>query len=416
MGILGSRVNALRVPFLAGGRREGERWDRLAGWIMRRAGAVLAVTIVVMLALAAPSLGLSVNQNALADAPGEAEAVQAGRILQASLGGAVNPDTLVIDTGRRGGADEDGTLDAITAFANDLRGRTEVVRGVTWPESIDDPAAFREAAGEGLIDPTGRYVLLGVAPIGDALSASARSLNDLLEQRREELQAAIPGSQVLLTGEPALQNEFNEAVYGPFPWLVALVLVLAYIALLRAFRSVILPLKAVVLNLISILATYGLMVLVFQHGYGLSLLGVDHEVRGIASWIPVFLFAFLFGLSMDYEVFLVSRMRELYDEGLDTRDAVAQGLQRTGRIVTSAALIMVVAFSGFILGSSVDLKEFGFGLAAAIAIDATIVRAFLVPAFMRIAGPWNWVLPERVARVARVPTGRRPLPETDPRP
>ena len=208
-----------------------------------------------------------------------------------------------------------------------------------------------------------------------------------------------------------LQNDFNDAVYSPFPYLVLLVLVLAYLALLRAFRSVVLPLKAVVLNLLSILATYGLLVIVFQWGFGASLLGVDHDVRGIAPWIPVFLFAFLFGLSMDYEVFLISRMRELHDGGLDTRDSVSQGLARTGRIVTSAALVMVVAFSGFIIGSSTDLKEFGFGLAAAIAIDATIVRILLVPSLMRLLRRWNWYLPARVARLARVRTTPRTIPE-----
>jgi len=174
---------------------------------------------------------------------------------------------------------------------------------------------------------------------------------------------------------------------------------------------VVLPLKAVVLNLLSILATYGLLVIVFQWGFGASLLGVDHDVRGIAPWIPVFLFAFLFGLSMDYEVFLISRMRELHDGGLDTRDSVSQGLARTGRIVTSAALVMVVAFSGFIIGSSTDLKEFGFGLAAAIAIDATIVRILLVPSLMRLLRRWNWYLPARVARLARVRTTPRTIPE-----
>ena len=138
-----------------------------------------------------------------------------------------------------------------------------------------------------------------------------------------------------LTGDPALQNDFNDAVYGPFPWLVLLVLVLAYLALLRAFRSVVLPLKAVLLNLLSILATYGLMVIVFQWGVGASLLGVDHDVRGIASWIPVFLFAFLFGLSMDYEVFLISRMRELYDGAFALRTPSPRGWPR--RVASSPA-------------------------------------------------------------------------------
>jgi uncharacterized membrane protein YdfJ with MMPL/SSD domain len=401
LAILGHRVNAGRViPRRFTQRQTGDFWGRLARAIMKRAVPVFAITAIAMLALAIPSASLSVNQNALEDLPGHVESVQAGLALQESLGGAVSPDTLVIDTGKEGGAYEQATVARLDAFADDLRARTETVRGVQWPIPTDE-AGFR-AASEGLVDPSGRYALMNVAPIGDPLSDSARELNTLLDKEKVALESSLPGSEVLLTGEPASQNDFNEAIYGPFPWLILLVLALSYMALLRAFRSVVLPLKAVLLNVISILATYGLLVIVFQWGVGASLLGVDHDVRGIASWIPVFLFAFLFGLSMDYEVFLVSRMRELRDKGLSTTEAVAQGLAKTGRLVTSAALIMVVAFSGFVLGSSVDLKIFGFGLAAAIAIDATIVRALLVPALMKIMGDRNWWLPERVARVARV--------------
>jgi RND superfamily putative drug exporter len=401
LAILGPKVNAGRViPRRFTQRASGERWGRLARWIMRRAVPVFAITAAAMLVLAAPSASLSVNQDALQDLPGSVESVQAGRALQEALGGAVSPDTLVIDTGKENGVYEPATIARLDSFADGLRARTELVHGVAWPTQTDAEGFRADSAG--LVDPTGRYALMNVAPIGDPLSDSARDLNALLDRQKVALEKSIDGSQVTLTGEPALQNDFNEAIYGPFPWLVLLVLALSYIALLRAFRSVLLPLKAVILNVISILATYGLLVLVFQHGVGASLLGVDHDVRGVASWIPVFLFAFLFGLSMDYEVFLVSRMRELRDQGLSTTEAVAQGLQKTGKIVTSAALIMVVAFSGFVMGTSVDLKVFGFGLAAAIAIDATIVRALLVPALMRIMGDRNWWLPERVARIARV--------------
>jgi uncharacterized membrane protein YdfJ with MMPL/SSD domain len=410
LAILGHRVNAGRViPRRITQRQTGAFWGRLARVIMKRAVPVFAITAIAMLALAIPSASLSVNQNALEDLPGHVESVQAGLALQASLGGAVSPDTLVIDTGKENGVYDPTTVSRLDSFADDLRTRTEFVRGVQWPEQTDD-AGFR-AASEGLVDPTGRYALMNVAPIGDPLSDSARDLNALLDEQKVALEDSLAGSEVLLTGEPASQNDFNEAIYGPFPWLILLVLALSYMALLRAFRSVVLPLKAVVLNVISILATYGLLVIVFQWGVGASLLGVDHDVRGIASWIPVFLFAFLFGLSMDYEVFLVSRMRELRDQGLSTAEAVAQGLAKTGKLVTSAALIMVVAFSGFVLGSSVDLKIFGFGLAAAIAIDATIVRALLVPALMKIMGDRNWWLPERVARVARVRPPARLAPE-----
>jgi uncharacterized membrane protein YdfJ with MMPL/SSD domain len=409
--ILGPRINALRVIPHRWQRTDRNVWGRLAGWIMRRAGWVFAVTLVVMLALAAPSLSLSVNQNILEDAPSEAEAVQAGRVLQDALGGAVNPNVYVIDTGEPDGVYQPTTFARLTGLADDLRAEDEVVMSVTWPDLT--PQELRAAGGAGIVDETGQYALMNVAPYGDSLSDSARALNTLMEDTAEEFERADPGVTLTLTGDPALQNDFNAAVYGPFPGLVLIVLVLAYLALMRAFRSLLLPLKAVILNVISILATYGLLVLVFQEGYGASLLGVDHDVRGIASWIPVFLFAFLFGLSMDYEVFLVSRMREIYDSGVPTEPAVAAGLQRTGRLVTSAALIMVVAFSGFIIGSSTDLKEFGFGLAAAIAIDATIVRAFLVPSLMKLMGHWNWWLPPRVARVARVRTTPRPIPESD---
>ena len=162
------------------------------------------------------------------------------------------------------------------------------------------------------------------------------------------------------------------------------VLVLTYIVLLRAFRSVILPLKAVLLNILSITATYGILVITFKWGAG-QVIGLTQSNQ-IEAWIPIFLFAMLFGLSMDYEVFLLSRMREIYDETGDTTLAVTQGLQKTGRIVTAAAAIMVAAFSGFVLGSLLGLQEFGWGLAIAITIDATVIRALLVPALMAIMG------------------------------
>jgi RND superfamily putative drug exporter len=170
---------------------------------------------------------------------------------------------------------------------------------------------------------------------------------------------------------------------------------------MRAFRSLLLPLKAILLNLLSIGAAYGLLVAVFKWGWGewAGLIAYDQ----IEAWIPVMLFAVLFGLSMDYEVFLVSRMREEWDETQDNVRAVAQGLAKTGRIVTAAGLVMFAAFMGFVAGSIVGLQQFGFGLAAAILIDVTIIRAILVPSAMALFGRWNWWLPQPVARVVRVP-------------
>jgi RND superfamily putative drug exporter len=178
------------------------------------------------------------------------------------------------------------------------------------------------------------------------------------------------------------------------------VLIVSYLLLLRAFRSVVLPLKAVLMNLLSVGATYGVLVLAFQHGWG-EPLGLRQSDQ-IEGWIPIFLFAMLFGLSMDYEVFLLSRIREEWELRRDNEHAIAFGLEHTGRIITAAAIIMIAAFSGFIAGSFVGLQEFGLGLAVAILLDATIVRSILVPATMKLLGDWNWYLPERVRRALRL--------------
>src|SRR6202011_913410 len=195
--------------------------------------------------------------------------------------------------------------------------------------------------------------------------------------------------------------DFLAKAYGAFPWLVAAVLVISYFLLLRAFRSVLLPVKAVVMNLLSVAATYGVLVLFFQHGVGSDLLGLQSSPQ-IDGWIPIFLFAMLFGLSMDYEVFLLSRMREEWDLTDDNEHAVAYGLEHTGRIITAAAIIMIAAFAGFTAGSFVGLQEFGVGLSAAILLDATIVRALLVPATMKLLGRWNWFLPGGVRKALRL--------------
>jgi RND superfamily putative drug exporter len=186
------------------------------------------------------------------------------------------------------------------------------------------------------------------------------------------------------------------------------VLVLSYLLLLRAFRSIFLPLKAVFMNLLSVSATYGVLVLAFQEGWG-ETFGLDKSQQ-VEAWIPIFLFALLFGLSMDYEVFLLSRMREEWDKRHNNEEAVARGLEHTGRIITAAAVIMVAAFSGFTFGSFVGLQMFGLGLSAAIILDATVVRAILVPATMKLIGDWNWYLPARVARVLRLRPARAEQP------
>jgi RND superfamily putative drug exporter len=401
---LGPRVDALRVYPRRRRLREAALWGPISRAVTGWAIPVAAIALVALVALATQAGNMSIHQDELADAP-DVASVQAGRLVRAELGGSFNPNTYVIDTGRAGGAYEPETIASLGRVAGDLRAADEVVSGVTWP-SATDPEGFRAAAQGGLVDQTGRYALMQVAPHGDELSDSARGLNALMRDRKADVAAAVPGGEVLLTGAPAVTNEFTDALYGPFPWLVLGVLVLTFVALMRAFRSWLVPLTAVVMSGLSLLATYGLLYLVFQRGYGAGLLGVDHEVRGIAIWVPLMLFAFLFGISMDYQVFLVERMRELRDGGEPNRLAVRRGLAGTGRVVATAAAIMVVAFGGFAAGTDVSLKEFGFGLAAAVAIDALVVRCLIVPALMRVAGERNWTMPPRLARIARV----RPRP------
>jgi RND superfamily putative drug exporter len=216
-------------------------------------------------------------------------------------------------------------------------------------------------------------------------------------------------------GTGAGERAFVHAVYSTFPLMLGVIVVLSFLLLARAFRSILLPLKAVLLNLISVGATYGVLVVVWQEGHGSSAIWGISATGAITSFVPLMVFAFLFGLSMDYEVFILARMREEYDAGRDTDAAVVEGLGRTGRLVTSAALILFLAFLSLSQAPDTDIKIFATGLGAGILLDATVVRALLVPALVSLFGRWNWALPAAFARLLRVPpspldplVGRRP--------
>ena len=252
---------------------------------------------------------------------------------------------------------------------------------------------------EPYVDPTARYarvIVVGRHEYGDD------ETRQLVHRLRDELvpAARLPEqANVAVGGAPPQGVDFLDRTYAWFPWLVLGVLAVTYVVLVRAFRSIVLPLKAVLLNLFSVGAAYGLLVVVVQWGLGADLLGLGDN--GIEAWVPVLLFALLFGLSMDYEVFLVAPMREDWDAGHDHARAVERGLVRTGRIVTAAALIMVAVFSGFVAGSVPGLQQFGLGLALGILLDATIVRMLLVPSLMAVLGRRSWWLPAWVARLLR---------------
>ena len=206
---------------------------------------------------------------------------------------------------------------------------------------------------------------------------------------------------VYVGGAASANRDFTDAVSGRLPYVIGLVMILTFIVLTVLFRSLLLPLKAVVMTLLSVLAAYGVMVAVFQWGWADNLLGF-HHLGHVTNWVPPFLFSILFGLSMDYEVFLLSRVREYRERGGSDADAVAFGLARTGRIITTAALLMIIVFLSFLTNRLIPLKELSLGLAVAIFIDATLVRLLLVPAFMRVAGKWNWWLPGPLDRIIPV--------------
>ena len=373
-------------------RREADTgfWHRLAGAIMRRPLAFLGVGAALLVAAAIPSFGLRLTPGSASGIPQFPQSVRGFDLLKHSIGpGAISPTQVVVDAGRQGGVHVPDVQAAIGRLAARIGADHEI-------------ASVRVAERPPFVDPSGRYEELIVAGRDEYGSEAAQSFVHRLRGRLVPAARFPTDARVLAGGGPPQGVDFLDRAYRYFPWLVAAVLVLTYVLLMRAFRSVLLPLKAVILNLLSVAASYGMLVVVFKWGIGRSVLGL-YEIGQVEGWIPIFLFAMLFGLSMDYEVFLVTRMREEWDHGRDNRDAVGYGLERTGRIVTAAAIVMVAAFSGFVAGRIVGLQEFGIGLAVAIFVDATLVRAVLVPSLMALFGRYNWWLPGSLARVVRVP-------------
>jgi RND superfamily putative drug exporter len=220
----------------------------------------------------------------------------------------------------------------------------------------------------------------------------------------------LEGTTATLGGVPAVDRDFVHAVYGNFVYVLAFVLVLTLVLLTRAFRSIVLPLKAVILNLVSLGAAFGIIVFIFQMGHGSSLWNIT-ATQAITAWIPLMIFAFLFGLSMDYEVFMLSRMREAYDETHSTGRAIELGLARTGKLVTSAALILMFAFLVLSSSPGFEIKVFAIGLAAGIIFDATVIRTLLVPALMCLLGDANWWLPHWTRRALFIKPERAPEAE-----
>ncbi|HSC74047.1 MAG TPA: MMPL family transporter [Gaiellaceae bacterium] len=386
------RSKGIPLPHFAGRDVEHGFWARLARWIMERPVAFFGIGACVLVLAALPVLALKLTPGSAQGIPQTPSSVRGLNVLRASVGpGALSPTQIVV-----AGAQTPGVQPALERLRASLEADPEV-------------AFVQMGRGPRFVDPSGRYqqmIVAGKREYGDEPAQSfVHRLRDTLIPNAN----FPPGARVYAGGGPPQGVDFLTKSYDTFPWLVLAVLVFTYLLLMRAFRSVILPLKAVLLNLLSVGASYGMLVVFFKWGLGKDLFGL-YQFPQVEGWIPIFLFAMLFGLSMDYEVFLVSRMRETWDEEHDNVRAVSYGLERTGTIITAAAIIMVAAFSGFVAGSIVGLQQFGLGLAVAILVDATIVRALLVPALMAWFGRWNWWLPPRLARIVRV----KPSPLSEP--
>jgi putative drug exporter of the RND superfamily len=285
-----------------------------------------------------------------------------------------------------------------------------LIEGDTSPEQVARQLRTVEGIHGAVAPDTSEWrrdgtAIVDAVPVADSASDEGEAT---LASVRESAHAA--GPDVRVGGQPASTDDFIDAVYGSFPLMIALIAITTFILLARAFRSLLLPAKAILLNILSVAAGWGALVLIWQKGYGSELIWDIEATSSIPSWIPVIVFAFLYGLSMDYEVFILSRMREEYDRTGSTETAVIRGIGRTGRLVTSAALILFLAFTAMASGPGTELKMVATALAVGILLDATVIRGLVVPAVIALMGRWNWWLPTWPARLLRVPPSLPPRP------
>jgi RND superfamily putative drug exporter len=395
LAVFGHRINSLRVlpkRIVEGTDLEAGFWWRWARTVIKRPVLVGAIGLAIVALLLIPGVQLNPSEAQAKDLAGKKtdDAVVGLNVLtEAGISPGVLKPFVVL-------AENDGRPQVLQTIVRRLRETPGIVGAAAPPDWRKGDAALIEAF-----------------PAADGAAKSVRkTINNLQDDVLPALQTQVDaGTKLTLGGTAAEDRDFVHAVYGKFPYVLAFVIVLTFILLMRAFRSLFLPLKAVLLNLVSLGAALGIIVLIFQMGFGAEEIWNVHSTDAIISWIPLMIFAFLYGLSMDYEVFMLTRMREEYDEHRDTDHAIALGLARTGKLVTSAALVLALAF--FVLSTSpgTDVKQFGIGLAAGVIFDATVIRALLVPSIMRIMGRWNWYLPKPLGRILFIRDGRRPAEE-----
>jgi uncharacterized membrane protein YdfJ with MMPL/SSD domain len=373
---LGDRVEKGRVPLVSRLRRdddEGRIWGAILSRVLRRPILSAALAAGLLVALAVPALQMRTVQPGVETYPQNLPSIQSYNRIQAAFPGAEIPAAVVIKAA-------DVTAPPVQEAIGQLEWRALASGQMHEPITVD-------------VNEAGTVTTVAIPVEGKGMdSTSEAALATLREEIVPATVGALANAEVGVTGMTAQSKDFNDKLASVAPLVFGFVLLLAFLLMLFAFRSLAIAVKAIILNLLSIAAAYGVMVLVFQHGWGKGLLGFE-STAGIDAFLPVFMFVILFGLSMDYHVFIISRIREAYDRGLNTEAAISHGIKTTAGVVTSAALVMVCVFAVFATLSMMIFKQFGVGLAAAILIDATIVRAVLLPATMKLLGDWNWYLP-----------------------
>jgi RND superfamily putative drug exporter len=386
LAMLGDNVNWLRVPFLDRGGEGGGVWGFISDRVLAQPAVVAGVTLVALLALAAPVFTFNLGFNGAKGLPDDVEAKKAIIALEENFTlGLVTPAQVVVDAGQ----DEN-------VFGPQVQPKVEELVDLVQAETVSaaNPDAPYGAPIQTDINDGGDTELIQIplnADIGEdkAIDAVDRIRNDFIP-------AAGFGDgpdRALVTGATAGNIDFRDNIIFRTPFVWAFVLGLAFTVLLVTFRSIVIAVKALILNSLSVAAAYGLLVLVFQEGWLLE--GpLGFEATGIIeSWLPLFLFSILFGLSMDYHMFIMSRIKEAYERGASSDEAIAIGVKATAGTITSAAAVMVAVAVIFVFTRNIGIKQFGFGLATAIFIDATVIRSILLPASMKLLGEWNWYLP-----------------------
>jgi uncharacterized membrane protein YdfJ with MMPL/SSD domain len=393
---LGDRVDKGKIPFLHRLRRDsGENrfWKKILTPAMRRPGIAAAVAGGALVLMALPVVHLHTAQSGLDALPNSAPTVATIKKVQNQFSDGTAAQSLVAI---KADADAPATRHAVAALE-----AKAVAAGITSGSIESD------------VNPNHTVVRVAIPLVGNGTdSASMSALHTLRDDVLPATVGKLDGVEYGVTGPTATSADSNALLKAKAPIVFGFVLVFAFLLLLLTFRSLVVAAKAIVLNLLSVGAAYGVLVAVFQWGWGENLLGFTSN-GGIAQWLPIFMFVILFGLSMDYHVFILSRVREAYDRGMSTADAVEYGIATTAGVVSSAALVMVGAFAVFALLPILDMKEMGIGLAAAVLIDATIVRAVLLPATMKLLGDWNWYLPnwlQWLPRLDHEPQVQAPAP------